>query len=110
MRSCSAGAASASNNPPASTAESSGRRRTRSTIAPQTRPSPLSGRIRPTSGTCRRSTRSPSLERGVLAPPRGTLLTLAAQVEQRVVDADREPDQQYDSERFLREGEQVTGK
>ena len=61
IRSCSAGTASATRRPPASTAETSGRRRTRSTIARQMRPSP-SRRSRPTNGTCSRSTRSPSFE------------------------------------------------
>ncbi len=37
-----------------------------------------------------------SLERGALALARGTFLALALQVEHRVVDADREPDQQHD--------------
>src|SRR5881296_1528535 len=137
MRSCSAGAASASNNPPASTAESSGRRRTRSTIAPQTRPSPLSRRSRLTRGTCSRSTRSPSFESNagstvsepsiatattiivayakdanVASPVRNipaiATITVGPEVEHRVVDADREPDQQHDRGRFLCEREQVT--
>ncbi len=60
--SCSAGAASASSSPAERTADSPGRRRTRSTTAPQNRPSPSSRRSRPTSGTRSRSTLSPSLE------------------------------------------------
>ena len=60
--SCSAGAAIASSSPPASTTETSGRRSTRSTIAPQIRPSPSSRRRRWTNGTRSRSTLSPSLE------------------------------------------------
>ena len=43
-------------------ADSAGRRSTRSTIAPQIRPSPSSRRRRPTSGTRPRSTLSPSRE------------------------------------------------
>ena len=62
MWSWSAGAASASMSPPAASADSTGRRRTRSTIAPQIRPSPSSRRSRPTSGTRSRSTPSPSFE------------------------------------------------
>ena len=49
-------------NAPATSADSAGRRRTRSTIAPQIRPSPSSRRSRPTSGTRSRSTLSPSFE------------------------------------------------
>ena len=60
-RSCSAGA-SASKKAAASPAESAGRRRTRSTIAPQMRPSPSSRRRRETSGTRPLSTLSPSRE------------------------------------------------
>src|ERR671937_358410 len=60
IRSPSAGAASASSTPPATNTESTGRRRTRSTIAPQTRPSPLPRRRM--CGTRSRSTRSPSFE------------------------------------------------
>jgi hypothetical protein len=56
-------AASASSRPPARTADRTGRRRTRSTIAPQIRPSPSSRRSRPRSGTRNRSTLSPSFER-----------------------------------------------
>ncbi len=52
---------------------------------------------------------SGGLERGTLAPARGTLLTLASEVEQRVIDADRESDQQDDRGSLLCEREQVTG-
>ena len=38
--------------------------------------------------------RGGGLERGRVAAPGGALLALAAQVEERVVDADRQPDQQ----------------
>ena len=61
-RSWRAGNASATSKPPARTADRRGRRRTRSTIEPQIRPSPSSRRSRPTNGTRSRSTLSPSLE------------------------------------------------
>ena len=57
-----AGTASATSSPPASKAERSGRRSTRSMIAPQIRPSPSSRRNRWTNGTRPRSTLSPSFE------------------------------------------------
>ena len=155
-RSCSAGSGERDQQcRPRRSAESAGRRRTRSTIAPQIRPSPSSRRRRPTNGTRARSTLSPSresssgkhgqrpehrdgddedrgqrerregrvageeharhrhhhgqagdehraaggrgrdLERRPLAAPRGAFLALALQVEQRVVDADGEPDQEH---------------
>ena len=40
--------------------------------------------------------RGGDLERGALIAPGGALLALASQVEERVVDADRQPDQQDD--------------
>ena len=49
------------------------------------------------------------LERGALAPPGGPFLSFAPEVEHRVVDADREPDQQHDGERLGCKREQVTG-
>ena len=61
-RSWRAGKASATSTPPARTADRRGRRRTRSTIEPQIRPSPSSRRSRLTNGTRSRSTLSPSLE------------------------------------------------
>ena len=157
-------AASASSSPPARTADRAGRRRTRSTIAPQTRPSPSPRASRPTNGTRARSTLSPSLEssagRTVSEPstaigdderssrrrttrtsrrrsgtcpaiatitvspeisterpevaaaassaarslrPGGPLLAFALQVEHRVVDADREPDQEHHRGRLHRD-------
>ena len=154
-RSCSAGRASATSNPPATITDTTGRRRTRSTIAPQIRPSPSSRRRRPTNGTRARvdvvaeprehsgkhgqrpehgdgddenrgqrqrregrvarqehaghrhhhgqardedraaGGRGRDLERRPLAAPRRAFLPFALQVEQRVVDADGEPDQEH---------------
>ena len=48
------------------------------------------------------------LERGALAPPGSPFLSFAPEVEHRVVDTDREPDQQHDGERFGCKREQVT--
>ena len=50
---------------------------------------------------------SGGLERGALAPPGGPFLSFAPEVEHRVVDTDREPDQQHDGERFGCKREQV---
>ncbi len=47
------------------------------------------------------------LERGALAPPGSPFLSFAPEVEHRVVDTDREPDQQHDGERFGCQREQV---
>ena len=162
-------AASASSTPAATAADRAGRRRTRSTIAPQIRPSPSSRLSRPTNGTRSRSTLSPSressagstvsepstatattrivakrergerlvagqehaghrrhhrqpgdqhraaggrrggLERGVGAASGRPLLLFALQVEHRVVDADREPDQEHHRRCLERDREQVAG-
>ena len=48
------------------------------------------------------------LERGALAPPGSPFLSFAPEVEHRVVDTDREPDQQHDGERLGCKREQVT--
>ena len=53
-------------------------------------------------GSCGRG-----LERVPLAPAGGAFLPLAPQVEHRVVDADREPDQQHESRRLHRDREDV---
>ena len=60
--SCSAGTAIARSRPPARTAAATGRARTRSMIAPHTRPSPSAPRRRWTKGTRPRSTWSPSFD------------------------------------------------
>ena len=162
---CSAGIASATSKPPANDGgEQRPAQDARRRSHPRRHPRGLLRRRRRTSGTCSRSTRSPSfdssagrtvsepsiatrddddrrvpegcecrvarqeqpghrnhhrepgnehraarccggnLERGRRAPAGRTLLTLSAQIEQRVVHADREPDQQHDRERFVASG------
>ena len=49
------------------------------------------------------------LDRRPLAPAGGALLALPLQVEHRVVDADREPDQEHDRGRFGRYRQQLAG-